>query len=159
MAGHAQACLRRCAAGAAATATAAARPSTVWRPRSCFPTGKKVVLIEDGPTLTHGGMAYGSGKVILAIFLACCFMVAPEQHLRLCPLPAPASAAPCCVPHIECTSKHLLLPQYAAEKYGAAEIVDPRPYLVGSMLWTYKKVGGHVQGLVTVGWVTCGKCL
>ncbi|KAL4426373.1 hypothetical protein ABPG77_004667 [Micractinium sp. CCAP 211/92] len=52
--------------------------------------GKRVVLIEDGPTLTHGGMAYGAGK-------------------------------------------------YAAEKYGAAEIVDPRPYLVGSMLWTYKK--------------------
>ena len=25
--------------------------------------GKAVVLIEDGPTLTHGGMAYGAGKV------------------------------------------------------------------------------------------------
>jgi len=25
--------------------------------------GKRVVLIEDGPTLTHGGMAYGAGKV------------------------------------------------------------------------------------------------
>ena len=24
--------------------------------------GKRVVLIEDGPTLTHGGMAYGAGK-------------------------------------------------------------------------------------------------
>ena len=37
---------------------------------------------------------------------------------------------------------HAPLPQYAAEKYGAAEIVDPRPFLVGSMLWTYKKVSG-----------------
>lgn len=52
--------------------------------------GKRVVLIEDGPTLTHGGMAYGAGK-------------------------------------------------YAAEKYGAAEVVDPRPFLVGSMLYTYRK--------------------
>lgn len=32
------------------------------------------------------------------------------------------------------------LVQYAADKYGAAEIVDPRPFLVGSMLYTYKKV-------------------
>jgi len=23
--------------------------------------GKKVVLVEDGPTLTHGGMPYGAG--------------------------------------------------------------------------------------------------
>lgn len=52
--------------------------------------GKRVLLVDDGPTLTHGGMEYGAGK-------------------------------------------------FAAEKYGAAEIVDPRPYLVGSMLWTYKK--------------------
>ncbi|EFN59399.1 hypothetical protein CHLNCDRAFT_33851 [Chlorella variabilis] len=52
--------------------------------------GKRVVLIEDGPTLTHGGMAYGAGK-------------------------------------------------FAAEKFGAGELVDPRPYLVGSMLLTYRK--------------------
>jgi predicted GTPase len=44
---------------------------------------KRVLVIEDGPTITHGGMAYGAGKV-------------------------------------------------AAEKYGAAEIVDPRPFAVGS---------------------------
>ena len=24
--------------------------------------GKKVVLVEDGPTLTHGGMPYGAGN-------------------------------------------------------------------------------------------------
>jgi len=52
--------------------------------------GKKVVLIEDGPTLTHGEMAYGAGRV-------------------------------------------------AAEKYGAAQVVDPRPFLVGSMLRTHRK--------------------
>lgn len=40
--------------------------------------------------------------------------------------------------------------QYAAEKYGAAEIVDPRPFLVGSMLWTYKK-HLHLGKLIPVG--------
>jgi len=46
--------------------------------------GKTVLVVEDGPTLTHGGMAYGAGLV-------------------------------------------------AAEKYGAALIVDPRPYAVGTL--------------------------
>jgi predicted GTPase len=52
--------------------------------------GKKVLVIEDGPTLTHGGMAYGAGVV-------------------------------------------------AAERFGAAEIVDPRPYAVGSIVELYAK--------------------
>ncbi len=52
--------------------------------------GKKVLVIEDGPTLTHGEMSYGAGYV-------------------------------------------------AAEKFGAAEIVDPRPYAVGSIKDTYEK--------------------
>ncbi|MGB9824325.1 MAG: cyclic 2,3-diphosphoglycerate synthase [Candidatus Hydrothermia bacterium] len=52
--------------------------------------GKRVLVIEDGPTLTHGEMAYGAGYV-------------------------------------------------AAEKYGASEIVDPRPYAVGSIKETYEK--------------------
>jgi predicted GTPase len=52
--------------------------------------GKKVLVIEDGPTLTHGGMAYGAGVV-------------------------------------------------AARKMGAAEIIDPRPYAVGSIIKTYEK--------------------
>ncbi len=52
--------------------------------------GKKVLVVEDGPTLTHGGMAYGAGVV-------------------------------------------------AAEKYGAAELVDPRPYTVKSITDTFKK--------------------
>jgi predicted GTPase len=46
--------------------------------------GKTVLVVEDGPTLTHGGMAYGAG------FLA-------------------------------------------AEKFGAARIIDPRPFAVGTL--------------------------
>jgi predicted GTPase len=52
--------------------------------------GKRVLVIEDGPTLTHGEMAYGAGVV-------------------------------------------------AADKYKAAELVDPRPYAVGSIKKTYEK--------------------
>ncbi len=52
--------------------------------------GKKVLVVEDGPTLTHGGMRYGAGYV-------------------------------------------------AAKKFGAKEIIDPRPYAVGSIVNTYKK--------------------
>jgi predicted GTPase len=52
--------------------------------------GKRVLVVEDGPTLTHGGMAYGAGFV-------------------------------------------------AARRFGAAEIVDPRPYAVGSIIDTYRK--------------------
>jgi len=52
--------------------------------------GKKVLVVEDGPTLTHGEMTYGAGVV-------------------------------------------------AAEKYGAAELVDPRPYTVKSITATYEK--------------------
>ena len=52
--------------------------------------GKKVLVVEDGPTLTHGEMAYGAGVV-------------------------------------------------AARRFGAVEIVDPRPYAVGSIVKTYEK--------------------
>jgi predicted GTPase len=52
--------------------------------------GKRVLVIEDGPTLTHGEMAYGAGFV-------------------------------------------------AARRFGAAEIVDPRPFAVKSIAETYKK--------------------
>lgn len=52
--------------------------------------GKKVLVIEDGPTLTHGEMKYGAGIM-------------------------------------------------AANKYGAAELVDPRPYAVGTIAETYEK--------------------
>ncbi len=53
-------------------------------------TGKRVLVIEDGPTLTHGEMAYGAGVI-------------------------------------------------AAKKWGAAELVDPRPYAVGSIAKTFQK--------------------
>jgi predicted GTPase len=46
--------------------------------------GKRVVVVEDGPTLTHGGMTFGAGVV-------------------------------------------------AARRFGAAELVDPRPAAVGSI--------------------------
>jgi predicted GTPase len=52
--------------------------------------GKKVLVIEDGPTLTHGEMAFGAGWV-------------------------------------------------AARRYGAAEIIDPRPYAVGSIKETFER--------------------
>jgi predicted GTPase len=45
---------------------------------------KRVLVIEDGPTITHGGMAWGAGMV-------------------------------------------------AAQRYGASEVVDPRPFAVGSL--------------------------
>jgi len=51
---------------------------------------KKVLVIEDGPTLTHGGMPYGAGII-------------------------------------------------AATKYGASEIIDPRPFAVGSIKETFQK--------------------
>jgi len=50
----------------------------------------RVLVIEDGPTLTHGEMAYGAGWV-------------------------------------------------AARRFGAAEIVDPRPYAVGSIRNVFQK--------------------
>ena len=52
--------------------------------------GKRVLAIEDGPTLTHGEMAYGAAWV-------------------------------------------------AARRFGAAEIVDPRPYAVNSISATFEK--------------------
>jgi predicted GTPase len=52
--------------------------------------GNRVLVIEDGPTLSHGEMTYGAGVV-------------------------------------------------AARAHGAAEIVDPRPYVVGSLKGLYEK--------------------
>ncbi|HPD32869.1 MAG TPA: cyclic 2,3-diphosphoglycerate synthase [Candidatus Kapabacteria bacterium] len=53
-------------------------------------TGKRVLAIEDGPTLTHGEMQIGAGVV-------------------------------------------------AAERYGAEEIIDPRPWVTGKIAETFKK--------------------
>jgi len=52
--------------------------------------GRRVLVIEDGPTITHGQMSYGAGVI-------------------------------------------------AAERMGAAELIDPRPYAVGSIDETFKK--------------------
>lgn len=52
--------------------------------------GQRVLVVEDGPTLTHGEMPYGAGVV-------------------------------------------------AARRCGAAELVDPRPYAVGSIRGTYER--------------------
>jgi predicted GTPase len=71
-----------------ATVIEAASPLFVDHPEMI--KGKRVLVVEDGPTLTHGGMKYGAGYV-------------------------------------------------AAKKYGAKEIIDPRPYAVGSIVDTYRK--------------------
>jgi len=59
---------------------------------------KRVLAIEDGPTLTHGDMAYGAAVL-------------------------------------------------AAKQYGAAELVDPRPFAVGSIQETFAKYP-HVAELL-----------
>jgi predicted GTPase len=66
----------------------AASPIFVDEPDSI--RGKRVLVVEDGPTLTHGGMTYGAGVV-------------------------------------------------AAQRFGAAEIIDPRPWAVDSIAATYAK--------------------
>ncbi|WP_255688569.1 cyclic 2,3-diphosphoglycerate synthase [Tepidanaerobacter sp. GT38] len=66
----------------------AASPISVKQPDMI--KGKRVLIIEDGPTLTHGGMGFGAAFV-------------------------------------------------AAKKFGAAAIVDAKPYAVGSIKETYEK--------------------
>ena len=61
-------------------------------------TGKRVLIVEDGPTLTHGEMKIGAGTV-------------------------------------------------AAQRLGAAEVIDPTPYLVGSLKETFNKYP-HIENLV-----------
>jgi len=71
-----------------ATIVEAASPISVENPSAI--RGKRVLVVEDGPTLTHGEMAYGAGVV-------------------------------------------------AARRYGASEIIDPRPYAVRSIAETFAK--------------------
>jgi len=59
-------------------------------PEPTLVKGRRVLVVEDGPTLTHGEMPYGAGVV-------------------------------------------------AARQCGAAELVDPRPYAVGSIHGTYER--------------------
>lgn len=65
--------------------------------------GKRVLVIEDGPTLTHGEMAYGAGVV-------------------------------------------------AANRFGAAEIIDPRPFAVRSIAATYEKYPNTGKVLPAMGY-------
>ena len=71
-----------------ATIIEGASPVTVEKPNLI--RGKRVLVVEDGPTLTHGEMKYGAGTV-------------------------------------------------AAQKLGAKQIVDPRPYTVKSIAATFEK--------------------
>jgi predicted GTPase len=52
--------------------------------------GKRVLVVEDGPTLTHGEMTYGAGVV-------------------------------------------------AAQKFGASELIDPRPFITGTIKDTFRQ--------------------
>ncbi|MBW6457886.1 MAG: cyclic 2,3-diphosphoglycerate synthase, partial [FCB group bacterium] len=65
--------------------------------------GKRVLVVEDGPTLTHGEMAYGAGTV-------------------------------------------------AAQKFGASEVVDPRPYTVGTISKTFRNYPGIGKLLPAMGY-------
>lgn len=76
-----------------ATVVSARSPITVHDELSL--EGRRVLAVEDGPTLTHGGMTYGAGVV-------------------------------------------------AAKRAGAAELVDPRPWAVGTIrevFKTYPEIG------------------
>jgi predicted GTPase len=64
-------------------------------------TGRRVLVVEDGPTVTHGEMTFGAGTVV-------------------------------------------------ARKFGAAEIVDPRPYAVGRLadtFTTYPRIGALLPAM------------
>jgi predicted GTPase len=67
--------------------------SPIFADRPELISGKKVLVIEDGPTLTHGEMKFGAGTV-------------------------------------------------AAKKFGAREIIDPRPYCKGEIKKTFESYPG-----------------
>jgi len=65
--------------------------------------GKRVLVVEDGPSVTHGHLGYGAGYA-------------------------------------------------AARKYGAAEVVDPRPYAVGIIKEAYEQYPHMKEVLPTIGY-------
>jgi predicted GTPase len=65
--------------------------------------GKRVLVIEDGPSLTHGEMDYGAGVI-------------------------------------------------AAERFGASELVDPRPYLAGTLQQVFQAYPGIGSLLPAMGY-------
>ncbi len=79
----------------------AASPVTVEDPAAI--RGKRVLVVEDGPTLTHGEMGYGAGVI-------------------------------------------------AAQRFGAASLVDPRPYAVGSIAAAFRKYPGIGTLLPAIGY-------
>ncbi len=84
------------AANPSATVIKAESPISVDKPEMI--KGKRALIIEDGPTLTHGDMKFGAGMV-------------------------------------------------AAERYGASECIDPRPFAVGEIKQTFKKYP-HIEKLI-----------
>jgi len=60
--------------------------------------GKRVLVLDDGPTITHGEMPFGAGAV-------------------------------------------------AARQHGAAELIDPRPFAVGSLVGVYEKFT-HIESVL-----------
>lgn len=79
----------------------AASPLFIDRPE--LVSGKRVMVVEDGPTLTHGEMAYGAGWI-------------------------------------------------AARRFGAKEIIDPRPYAVGAIRSTFEKYSNTGMVLPAMGY-------
>ena len=69
--------------------------------------GKRVLVVEDGPTVTHGGMGYGAGKI-------------------------------------------------AAVQFGAKEMVDPRPFVSGSLVKTFEEFK-HLQKVLPAMGYTAGQ--
>ena len=65
--------------------------------------GRRVLVVEDGPTLTHGGMPFGAGTL-------------------------------------------------AARRFGASELVDPRPWLVGSLKGVFDSYPGIGAVLPAMGY-------
>ncbi len=84
-----------------ATVVNAASPLFVDHPEII--AGKRVLVVEDGPTLTHGGMKYGAGTV-------------------------------------------------AARDFGASEIIDPRPFVVGTLKETFRIYPGIGSLLPAMGY-------
>lgn len=72
------------------TATILKANSALELDRPDLVKGKRVLVVEDGPTLTHGGMKFGAGTV-------------------------------------------------AARRAGAAEIIDPRPYVTGTIAGVFER--------------------
>jgi predicted GTPase len=79
----------------------ASSPISIGRPELI--RGKRVLVVEDGPTLTHGGMSYGAATL-------------------------------------------------AAINSGAKEIIDPRPYAIGSIVDTFKRYPHLTRVLPAIGY-------